>query len=197
MGRCRNRNRNKVNSVASHRANEHTLRRQFDRRVTEAERLSHQRRATLTQDIQDLRRELEQTNAIRDGGSIHHAQRVERRVAQMEKELLQCNDSGRVLQARSDALHNFSNLATLVFANNILGKQQEVFPDNADRCPGCTQPFRFDSIESVNVCDTCNRVVPVLFSVDDNSADTLILRAAVSGTAIVSDDTSTRSSFVT
>jgi len=73
---------------------------------------------------------------------------------------------------------------SLVFANRLLDKPPEVYPFDADKCSGCNMVFSFNAIDSMNICSICNISIPVLFQSEDTSADTLILRCIVSGTAL-------------
>jgi hypothetical protein len=72
-------------------------------------------------------------------------------------------------------------LSSLVQANRLLKRPPEVYTLSADRCLRCQIPFKFDPGMCRFICRRCYVLVKTLFSQEDTSGDSLILKSKTSG----------------
>ena len=169
-------------TISSNRANAFSLRRLFVTTIDQLRTTVNARQEILDQQIRTCEQNIEICHKTTSYGSFHQLGQYTRELAtlQRNRNLLQTECETKTAQCR--ALTKFNTESALVFANRLLENEAEVYPFDNDTCTSCGALYVFNAVDSTNVCTHCNLTIAMLFTAEDTSADTLILRAPVSGT---------------
>jgi len=178
------RRRQDMTVFSGNRANRHSLTREFEASLERLQELIPMKRATLTMAIEKLQGKIKSTMLMVNPESFHMVYTFREELREAEAKLHALEVDVECKQRQFQSLVSFNSVEALVFANRLLNRPPELFPVEVDKCV-CGKLFVFNETESTNICQTCNIVESVLFHIDDNSADTLILRLPVSGTALL------------
>ena len=178
------RRRDDMKVFSGNRANRYSLNREFQSSLQRLNKTIPLKREKVQNTIQKLQVKIESVKKSFTPDAFHKVYKLRQELEQSEKHLSDLDNDVACKTRQFQSLVSFNSVEALVFANRLLERPPEVFPVEVDKCL-CGKLFVFNATESTNICKTCNVVEPVLFHVDDNSADTLILRLPVSGTAYV------------
>lgn len=184
VGRPMKRCRQDMEVFSGNRANRYSLTREFELSLERLQVSIPAKRAELTMSIANLQVKINATMQLVKPEAFHLLCTYHEQLRQVKEELDALHGVVECRKRQFQSLVSFNSVETLVFANRLLNRPLELFPVEVDKC-SCGELFVFDATESTNICQTCNIVESVLFHIDDNSADTLILRLPVSGTASV------------
>ena len=177
------RRRTTTPAPVENRANKHSLMRLFALAVDATAASVPSQEITLQETIARLDAEVTDLSTSCDARSFHRHNELNQQLVEARGELVNLARSVTVRREQFSQMTRFDCLEALVFSNRLLEHSPEVYPFDADKCSGCHNVFMFNAVDSMNECIICNVAVPVLFQPEDTSADTLILRCTVSGTA--------------
>jgi hypothetical protein len=178
------RRRRDMKVFSGNRANRHSLTREFESSIERLQRSIPDKRAKLTTSIAKLQVKMNATMLLVKPEAFHLLGTFREQLRQAQQELQALDGVVECQQRQFQSLVSFNSVEALVFANRLLNRPPELFPVEVDKCE-CGKLFVFNATQTTNKSHTGNNVESVLFHIDDNSADTLILRLPVSGTASV------------
>jgi hypothetical protein len=169
---------------SGNRANQHSLTREFESSIENLQKLIPVKHTKLNILIEEIQAKISLSIQSVSPESFHELGVLHEQFENAKKEIQTLDTEVESKQRQFKSLISFNSVEALVFSNRLLNRPPELFPVEVDKC-SCGKLFVFDETESTNICKTCNVVESVLFHIDDNSADTLILRLPVSGTAAI------------
>jgi BMFP domain-containing protein YqiC len=173
-----------TNTISANRANEFSIRRLFKSSLEKLKTNLPETKEKIEKELEIVKQNILDVNNSIDLNAFHKLQQLETNLSNLENDLNVISTHVKTQENQFSQLKNFECVQSLVFANRLLEKPPEVYPYDSDKCSGCNTVFIFNATDSMNICTICNVSVPVLFQSEDTSADTLILRCIVSGTAL-------------
>ena len=111
--------------------------------------------------------------------------RLQRELATKVAELEHLAAPGGATLAWSQKAHclyrdSQAHVAKLIFANRLLGRDEQVYYVDPDTCVDCANAYTFDAGRSLNICDYCGNTQKVLIIAEDVSQDILVCKHPMS-----------------